>query len=169
MRKAGFFVYVLLGGLAVGFSGCSDSPAQPTTPIPVVPSTRPSPTPNAGPTPKPRPIPPPVPANTNPVAKLSIQIESVTCNGVPLKSNTSFDEVPVGCKMYIDTTPKDAQNNRTTPQGVPEWTFTPSSLVTVNYIDPFAPIATADSPGVLVIYSEVDGIRSKDLEVKLIK
>ena len=168
MRIAWFVLF--LGALALGFTSCSDSPAQPDTPtIPIAPSASPSPIPNAGPTPKPHPIPPPVPANTNPVAKLSIQIETVTCDGEPQKSNTSWDEVPVGCKMYFDTTPKDASNTRTTPEGMPEWTFDPNKLVSVNLTDRFTPIVTADDHGVLIVYAEVDGIRSKDLEVKLIE
>ena len=167
MRIACFVLF--LGALALGFTSCSDSPVQPDTPVPIAPSATPSPVPNAGPTPKPHAIPPPVPANNNPVAKVSIQIEAVTCNGVPQKSNTSWDEVPVGCKMYFDTTPKDAANNRTTAEGIPEWTFDPKNLVSVNLTDPFTPIVSADDHGVLIVYSVVDGIKSKDLEVKLIE
>jgi len=167
MRIACFVLF--LGALALGFTSCSDSPAQPAGPtIPIAPSASPSPIPNAGPTPKPHRIPPPVPANSNPVAKLSIGIATVTCDGVPQKSNTSFDVVKVGCKMYFDSTPKDASNTRTTPEGLPDWTFDPGNLVSVNLVDPFTPIVTAEDNGVLIVYAEIDGIRSKDVEVKLI-
>jgi hypothetical protein len=161
-------VFLISASLAAGFISCSDSPTQPNvTPTPV-PTATPTPIPNAGPTPPPRPIPPPAPANQNPVAKVSIQIETVTCDGEPQKTNTSWDIVKVGCKMYFDTTPKDAGNNRTTPEGIPEWTFDPGNLVSVNLNDPFTPIVTADNDGVLIVYSVVDGVRSRDLEVKLI-
>jgi hypothetical protein len=110
-----------------------------------------------------------VPPNSNPVAKLSIQIETVTCDGVPQKSNTSWDVVKVGCKMYFDTTPKDASNTRTTPEGIPEWNFDPGKLVSVNLTDPFTPIVTADDHGILVVWAEVDGVQSKLVEVKLIE
>ena len=160
--------FLIAAALTVGLSGCSDSPAQPdATPTPA-PTPTPTPIPNAGPTPPPRPIPPPAPANQNPVAKVSIQIETVTCNGEPQKTTTSWDVVKVGCRMLFDTTPKDAGNNRTTPEGIPEWTFVPGNLVTVNLNDPFTPVVTADNDGLLIVYSVVDGIKSRDLEVKLI-
>jgi hypothetical protein len=162
-------VLLWLGAVALGFNGCSDSPAQPTVQPSATPTASPTPQPNPGPTPKPHPVPPAVPANTNPVTKLSIQIETVTCDGVPIKSNTSWDEVPLGCKMYFDTTPKDASNNRTTPEGTPSWIFDPNKLVSVNLTDPFTPIVTADDHGILIVSAEVDGIRSKDLEVKIIE
>jgi hypothetical protein len=166
MRKA--FFLLSLGAVALGLASCSDSPAQPNvTPTPIVPTATPAPTPNPGPTPKARPTPPPIPPNTNPVARVGIQIETVTCNGVPQKSNTSWDEVPVGCKMYFDTTPKDAQNQRTTPANTPVWTFDPPKLVDVNYADPYTPIAMALDPGDMVVIAEVDGIKSQPLTVKL--
>jgi hypothetical protein len=159
----------LLGTIAVGLTSCSDSPAQPdATPTPVPPSATPPPTPNAGPTPKPHPIPQPAPGNTNPVAKVSAKIEMVTCGGEPIKSNTSFDVVKVGCKMFFDTTPKDLGNNRTTPEGIPEWTFSPGHLVSVNLIDPFTPVVTAEDNGLLLVSVMVDGVKSRDIEVKLI-
>lgn len=166
MRKA--FLILSLGALAFGLASCSDAPAQPdpTPPTTTVPA-RPSPTPNPGPTPKPRPTPPPTPGNTAPVARVGIQIETVTCNGEPQKSHTSFDDVVVGCKMYFDSTPKDAQNQRTTPKDLPIWTFEPAKLVDVNLNDPFTPIATALDPGPLTVVAEIDGVRSKPLAVRL--
>jgi hypothetical protein len=107
-----------------------------------------------------------VPPNSNPVGKVGLKIEFVTCDGVVRKTNTSWDEVLIGCKMYCDTTPKDAKNQRTTPVGLPEWTFDPPSLVAVNYTDPYAPVATALDPGELVVVSEIDGVKSKPYTVK---
>jgi len=168
MRKASSILAIAMA--AIGFTRCSDSPAQPNaTPTPPVEATAtPVPVPNPGPTPKPRPTPPPTPGNTNPVARLGIQIETVTCGGiVQPHPNTSWDEVPVGCKMYFDTTPKDAANQRTTPQGTPTWTFTPNALVDVNLVDPYTPIVEALDPGDLEVIAEVDGVQSKPLAVKL--
>jgi hypothetical protein len=71
--------------------------------------------------------------------------------------------------MYFDTTPKDASNTRTTPEGIPEWNFDPGKLVSVNLTDPFTPIVTADDHGILVVWAEVDGVQSKLVEVKLIE
>lgn len=167
MRKASFIL--ALCATALGSTSCSDSPAQPNViPTPSVPIATPAPTPNPGPTPKARPTPPPIPPNTNPVARVGIQIETVTCNGVVQKQpNTSWDEVPVGCKMYFDSTPKDAANQRTTPLELPTWTFTPASLVDVNLNDAYTPIVEALDPGDLEVVAEVDGIQSKPLKVKL--
>jgi len=165
MRNA--LLILSLGALALGLASCSDAPAQPDPTPPTTLPARPSPTPNPGPTPKPRPTPPPTPGNTAPVTKVGIKIETVTCNGVPQKSNTSFDEVVVGCKMFFDATPKDKANQRTTPDGLPTWTFEPAKLVDVNLIDPYTPIATALDPGELTVTAEVDGIRSKPLVVRL--
>jgi hypothetical protein len=166
MRKASFLL--ALCAAALGSTDCSDSPAQPNvTPTPTAPIATPAPTPNPGPTPKARPTPPPEPPNTNPVARIGVQIETVTCNGIPQKTNTSWDEVPVGCKMFFDATPKDAANQRTTPEGVPVWTFTPAKLVSLNLVDPYTPIAEALDPGDLEVVAEVDGIQSKPLTVKL--
>jgi hypothetical protein len=166
MQKASLIL--ALSAVALGSTSCSDSPAQPNViPTPSVPIATPAPIPNPGPTPKARPTPPPTPPNTNPVARVGIQIETVTCGGVVQKSNTSWDEVPVGCKMYFDSTPKDAANQRTTPQGLPVWTFTPAKLVDVNLVDAYTPIAEALDPGDLEVVAEVDGIQSKPLTVKL--
>jgi len=165
MREA--LLILSFGALALGLASCGDSPARPDPTPPTTVPARPSPTPNPGPTPKPRPTPPPTPGNTAPVAKVGVQIETVTCDGVPQKSNTSWDKVKVGCKMFFDATPKDDQNQRTTPKEVPVWTFEPAKLVDVNLIDPFTPIALALDPGELTVVAEVDGIRSKPLVVQL--
>ena len=159
---------LVLAGLAVAAVSCGDSPSQPNptpTPTPApAPTPTPTPTPTPKPTPKPSPTPPP---NEAPVVKLVIKVEFVDCDGEIVKNSEFATDARIGCRIHFDATAKDADNKPTSPEGSPEWTYTPRKLVKVNENDPYAPILTALDPGLLMVQSEVDDVKSNILEIKL--
>lgn len=167
MRSRALILALAAAGMALASCGGASSPTVPTpTPTPV-PSATPTPAPTPKPTPKPTPT--PTPTNTEPVAKLHIKVEFVECGGTILRNSKEATSAAVGCKIHFDATPKDENNLKTTPEGTLSWTYQPRFLVNVNEKDQFAPIVTALEPGQLAIQSEVDGIQSNILQMKLHK
>jgi hypothetical protein len=137
-------------------------PAQTPGPGPV-----PSPSSPIAPAPNPRPTAnpddggggePPV-TNTSPVAKLNASVYFVECNGAPVPGTARAETAPVGCRLHLDCTARDASNSPTTPRGNPHWTYSNPGLVTGGNSG-FNPVLTIKAGGHMDIYAEVDGFRS---------
>jgi len=102
------------------------------------------------------------------VVKVFIKVEWVVCNGVKVPDTEFATSAKVGCQIYFDATAKDAANRPTSPDNDPNWTYQPMSIVSkVNEIDPWAPILTGGSPGLLIVYAQVDGVQSQTLRIQL--
>src|SRR6185295_9504661 len=99
-------------------------------PVPVPTPNAPAPVPTENPgNPNPAPqepdggIPPGVPDNTAPVTKLGAKVYFVECNGAEVPGSGGASEAPVGCRVHLDVTPKDANNKPTQTRGTPQWSF----------------------------------------------
>jgi hypothetical protein len=146
-------------------------PSDVPTPPPILePGPPPTPAP-PGRTPKPNPKPPqpPPPTNDSKVAKLGMGVIWVACNGVIQPNSEGATSAKVGCQIYFDSIAKDANNRPTQSNGTPRWDFAPSSIVRVNHIDPWQPIATGTKPGLLVVNATCDGIAAKTVRIQLYK
>jgi hypothetical protein len=173
---------LLLAGLAL--AGCKtiheELPSAPSdsgapvvnVPLPVTVTPLPNPTPETpAPTPSPgNPSPPPpdenddsdefIPDNTNPVAKVTAKVFFVECGGEVVPGSEYATSAPVGCRVHLDTTPKDASGKPTQPKNDPRWNYSDRSSFTVGGSNPFTPVLTVKAPGSTSIYSVIDGVQS---------
>lgn len=146
-------------------------------PIPVPTPNNPAPAPNPN-NPNPQPptnpppdsgggIPPDIPDNTAPVAKLGAKVYFVECNGAELPGSGGATEAPVGCRVHLDVTPKDANNKPTQAKGTPQWTFSNMGIISIPSTSGYTPAFIAKAPGTVTTYCETDGIRSNDVTIRL--
>ena len=147
-------------------------------PVPVPTPTAPVPTPNptnpSNPTPTPPPnndggtIPGDIPDNTAPVAKLGAKVYFVECDGAELPGSGGASEAPVGCRVHLDVTPKDANNKPTQVRHTPEWSFSNMSIISLtSSTTGFNPTFIAKARGTVTTYAEADGVRSNDVTIRL--
>jgi hypothetical protein len=144
-------------------------------PVPVpVPEPPGAPPPESAPPPA-EPAPPPPgggpggqwPNNNNPVVKVGAKVYFLECDGQQVPGSEFATKAQVGCRIHFDCTPKDAQNNPTQSQGLPNWTFTPGNLVAVGNPNDFTPTVTAKSPGNLSAWVVIDGVTSNTLNIQI--
>jgi hypothetical protein len=112
-------------------------------------------------------IPPDIPDNTAPVAKLGAKVYFVECNGVELPGSGGASEAPVGCRVHLDVTPKDANNKPTQTRGTPRWSFDNMGIIAIPSTSGFNPTFVAKAPGTVTTYCETDGVRSNDVTIRL--
>jgi hypothetical protein len=150
-------------------------------PVVVVPVPVPAPAapaPPSNPTNPSNPAPPPgdgggaipgdIPDNTAPVAKLGAKVYFVECGGAELPGSGGASEAPVGCRVHLDVTPKDANNKPTQVKHTPEWSFSDMSLINLSSsATGFNPTFVAKAPGTVTAYCEADGVRSNDVTIRL--
>jgi hypothetical protein len=151
-------------------------------PVPTPANNTPAPNPTASPTnpantnPNPNPPPPPpdggippdIPNNTAPVTKLGAKVYFVECNGVPVPNSEGGNEAPVGCRVHLDVTPKDASNKPTQTRQTPEWSFSDMSIINLtSSTTGFNPSFIAKAAGTVSAHCEADGVRSNDVTVRL--
>jgi len=149
-------------------------------PIPVPTPANPAPAPNPGPANPANPsnpnppappdggIPPDIPDNTAPVAKLGAKVYFVECDGVPVPGSEGGNEAPVGCRVHLDVTPKDANNKPTQVKHTPEWSFSNMSIISLSSSTTgFNPTFIAKAPGTVTAFAEADGVRSNDVTIRL--
>ena len=140
---------------------------QPEAPAP----TSPNPTPNGG-----TPTTAPegnddgsdefIPDNNSAVAHVTAKVFFVECGGqaVPGSGNSSTAEV--GCRVHLDTTPKDAAFKPTQPRGRPQWVYSDQSAFSVGGTNPFTPVLQVNQRGSTSIYSVIDGVRSNTFSIR---
>ncbi|HUG54091.1 MAG TPA: hypothetical protein VMR21_10830, partial [Vicinamibacteria bacterium] len=148
-------------------------PVPQLTPAPVPsPSSPNAPAPNPNPTPRATPTPGEgggggSPHNNNsPTVKLNANVYFVECNGQALPNSSRATTAPVGCRVHLDCTARDASNAPTTPRGTPRWTYSNLGLLHVGGNSPFNPVITAKGAGSTDIYAEVDGVRSATFSIR---
>ena len=182
------------GLLAVGCKTITEElPTSPTTgsgtpvvtvPLPVVvtpvtlpePSTpAPSPSPSS-PSPSATPVPegegdgdgPDIPNNTNPVAKVLAKVFFVECDGREVPGTGSATTAPVGCRVHLDVTPKDAGGKPTQTKSAPRWTYSDTSAFTLGGNSPFNPVLSVNKTGFTSIFCTIDGVRSNEFSITFV-
>src|SRR5438046_1191619 len=73
------------------------------------------------------------------------------------------NEAPVGCRVHLDVTPKDASNKPTQAKHTPEWSFSNMGIIVIGDTSGFNPSFVAKAPGTVTAYAEADGVRSNDV------
>ena len=191
-------VAVLLAAAACSKVVSEELPGEPSdafaSPIPqqvtVVPVLIPSPQPGGAPPP---PAPQPVPAPTsNPtprpsagaptpapgsgggsgsVARVGAKVFFLECNGAIVPDTDNARTAQVGCRIHYDCTPRDAANNPTTARGTPVWTWSPTSLIRGGGSggNPYTPAVEAVSEGTLTASVVIDGVRSDDVVIRIVR
>lgn len=135
----------------------------PPSPSPSAPPEEPTPSPLPSPT---TPAGEPAP-NTEPVARVGARVYFVECHGQVVSGWDSV-EAPVGCRLHMDCTPRDAADQPTQPQGAPTWHLSDPALATSGARTSYTPAFTILRPGSLSLYVEVDGVRSNVIIVRLL-
>jgi hypothetical protein len=166
-----------MAALVAPACGGSSSPAAPGGPVasapspsPAAPSPSPSPSAAASPAPEPTATPGPVPSpeindNDAPVDHVGAGVYYVDCNGDLVPNSRNAKEVPVGCRVHLDATAKDADNVPTNPRYPPDWFFSDPGLIDVSGSNPMGPMITARRPHKQTINVWVDGVQSNTFSV----
>ena len=138
--------------------------SPPPTTVPAAPPL-PAPPPPM-PCPKPEPEDDGFPQNTQPVAQVTARVYFVECGGTPVANSDDATEAPVGCRLHLDCTPRDAYHQPTRARGDPEWSLSDPSLVKGGRADEYTPTFQIVQAGTLTTYVVIDGVRSNDVVVR---
>jgi hypothetical protein len=135
-------------------------------------SPAPAPNPNS-PSPSSTPLPegegdggPDIPDNRNPVARVQAKVFFVECGGGAVPGSGS--EAPVGCRVHLDATPKDAGGRPTQAKGRPQWSYTDTSAIDIAGNSPFNPVLTVKKTGSTTASCTIDGVRSNDVSIRFV-
>ena len=145
------------------------------TPIVLPQPESPAPAPGA-PSPTATPVPdgegdgdgPDIPNNTNPVARVLAKVFFVECNGGEVPGTGSATEAPVGCRVHLDATPKDAGGKPTQAKGTPQWSYSDKSAFDVAGNSAFNPTLTVKKTGSTSISCTIDGVRSNEISIRFV-
>ena len=184
MKKTILLPVAAVASLALFSVACSPEvkefllgPSAVATPAPA-PVATPSPTPPppvapvaAAPEPTPWPTPPPepgedIPNNDAPVVKVGAKVFFVECDGVEMPDSENATEAPVGCRLHMDCTAKDAANQPTRAKRSPYWTLSNPELVTGGSRADYTPVFMIKSPGELTLHVDIDGVRSNAVTIR---
>jgi hypothetical protein len=159
--------------------GESLGPSQPVAgagaPASPAPSTAPSPFPVPTPapaTPQDEPEPSPSPDcihdTYHGVDSVSLVIYFLECGGDHIPGRPNMTEVPLGCRIHFNATPRDGMNAPTCSKTWPVWQVGPEELVTGNGFETFTPAYTPKATGVMSARCLVDGVRSGWIVLKIV-
>jgi hypothetical protein len=146
-------------------------PSQPIAGAPASPASTPLPTPTpspaatpAAPTPQEEPDPAPSPAcihdTAHGVDSVSLVIYFLECNGERIPGRPDMKNIPLGCRIHFNATPRDGMNAPTCSKSWPVWQVGPEDLVSGSGADTFTPAYSTKAPGVMSARCLVDGVRS---------
>ena len=147
------------------------------TPVVLPQPQSPAPAPNPGaPAPGATPVPegqgdgdgPDIPNNTNPVARVQIKVFFVECNGAEVPGTGSATTAPVGCRVHLDATPKDAGGKPTQAKTTPQWSYSDKSTFDVGGNSSFNPVLTVKNTGSTSIVCTIDGIPSNEIGIRFV-
>lgn len=137
------------------------------TPTPI-PSPTPQSTPTPEPTPKPDSTPPPDPnsgaQNRSPVARVACSVYFVECDGQVMPGSKNATSAPVGCRVHLDATTKDADNAHTF-RTEPQWVFSNPGMIERSGRSAWNPAITGKGPHHQSMYAQADGFRCDALGV----
>ena len=146
-------------------------------PLPQPQSPAPAPNPNPGaPAPGATPVPegegdgdgPDIPNNTNPVAKVLAKVFFVECDGAEVPGTGSATTAPVGCRVHLDATPKDAGGKPTQAKSTPQWSYSDKSAIEVGGNSSFNPVLTVKKTGSVSAVCTIDGVRSNEVSIRFV-
>jgi hypothetical protein len=94
------------------------------------------------------------------VVRVGAGVYYVKCEDVVVPGSRGAEEAPVGCRVFLDATPKDEDNVPTNPRYPVEWYYSHPRLIHVSGSNPLGPILEASAPHQQNIYVRVDGVNS---------
>jgi hypothetical protein len=149
---------------------------SPTPTAPVTPAPAPAPTPE--PTPAPTPTPPPSSCadpceapvtNDSPAARLNIRLYILTDEHGQLVREYDTEAIPVGWRLTLDATAKDAQGRETNGQKVVRWFVDNEGIVQLGGSHLHQVKITPREPGRIEVYARQDGVDSNTLKFRFVK
>ena len=126
------------------------SPSPTATPPPAVPQDEP----------EPEPSPDCIHGSDHSVDSVSLAIYFLECNGERIPGSKDMTQVPVGCRIHFNATPRDGIGAPTCSRTWPIWQVGPEELVAGNGGQTFTPAYTTKAPGQMAARCIVDGVRS---------
>ena len=138
------------------------------------PTASPSPSPSpAAPAPLDEPAPAPSPdcihASDHDVASVSLAVYFLECGGDRIPGSKDTTQVPVGCRVHLNATPRDGMGVPTCSRSWPVWQLGPPELVSNLAGETFTPAFTAQASGRLWVRCIVDGVRSDYLSLDFVE
>ncbi|HEY6549506.1 MAG TPA: hypothetical protein VI589_16430 [Vicinamibacteria bacterium] len=107
-----------------------------------------------------------IPDNTNAVARVISKVFFVECGGAPVPGSENASTAPVGCRVHLDTTPKDAGGKPTQSKRDPQWVYSNPGLFTVQGNSAYNPVLAVTKPGSTSAYAVVDGVQSNSISIR---
>jgi len=146
---------------------------EPVTPVGAIPGglrPTPLPTPTGGTEPQPEGPTDPgsdtgadIPNNTAPVAYVRVRFYFSECGGVTVEYP---GYAPVGCRIHLDSTAKDASDKPTQAKGSPQWSFAGDvGNVSVNSYSSYTPAILGLAPASVTAWCTIDGVESHPLSL----
>jgi hypothetical protein len=179
--RAGALVLLAMGA-ATGCgrrAGDTLAPSQAiadTTPAasPSAPAASPSPIATPGPAaPQDEPAPSPAPdcihGTRHGVDSVSLAVYFLECGGQRIPGSQELTQIPVGCKIHFNATPRDGSGAPTCSRTWPVWQVGPEELVRGGGGDTFTPAYTTQQAGRMSARCIVDGVRSGWLILDLVE
>jgi hypothetical protein len=136
--------------VAQGSTAPSPEPSPTATPPPAVPQDEP----------EPEPSPDCIHDSDHGVDSVSLAIYFLECNGERIPGSKDMTQVPVGCRIHFNATPRDGIGAPTCSRTWPTWQVGPEELVGGNGGQTFTPAYTTKAPGQMAARCIVDGVRS---------
>ena len=136
------------------------------------PAATPSPTPSAAPAqdvPVPEPSPDCIHDSDHEVASVSLAVYFLECGGERVPGSKDIKQVPVGCRVHLNATPRDGMGAPTCSHSWPEWQIGPPDLASNLLGQSFTPAFTAEAEGQFWVRCIVDGVRSDYLYLTFVQ
>ena len=158
--------------LALAFGCHASQSAGPSTPVPppttvaAVAIASPSPAvgaPSAPPPAAPEDADPPADCihdSYNGVDSVSLAIYFLECGGTRIPGSRDIIDVPLGCRIHFNATPRDGMGAPTCSRTWPEWQVGPEDVVTGGGRYTFTPAYATLQTGTMGARCIVDGVRS---------
>jgi len=109
---------------------------------------------------------PDIPNNTNPVARVLSKVFFVECGGAAVPGTDNATTAPVGCRVHLDTTPKDAGGKPTRAKREPQWVYSNPGLFSVQGNSAYNPVLLVNKAGSTSAYSVIDGVQSNTISIR---
>ena len=102
------------------------------------------------------------------VDSVSLVIYFLECDGDRIPGRPNMTEVPLGCRIHFNATPRDGMNGPTCSATWPVWQVGPEELVSGNDYQTFTPAYRTKATGVMSARCLVDGVRSGWIVLKIV-
>lgn len=143
--------------------------AAPPSPTPEPVAFMPTPTTMPAPEPSPSPNGEFFPDNDNDVTRVGAGVYFIECDGIEIPDSGGAAEAPVGCRLHMDCTPRDANNKPTRAKGEPYWYLSQPGLVSGGPLSgDYTPTFSILREGELTLHVVIDGVRSDDVVVQFV-